>query len=88
MNDYSLFEFGNNMLTKDNYTIIVNGSLTVKENENESELISKIEIILREFISENLLEKVLLIVEKKTILMTYQEWRKYLHHLIILKLVR
>ncbi len=65
MNDYSLFEFGNNMLTKDNYTIKVNGSFTVKENENESELISKIEIILREFISENLLEKVLLIVEKK-----------------------
>ena len=65
MNEYSLFEFGNNMLTKDNYTIKVNGSLTVKENENESELISKIEIILREFISENLLEKVLLIVENK-----------------------
>ena len=65
MNDYSLFEFGNNMLTKDNYTIKVNGSFTVKENENESELISKIEIILREFISENLLEKVLSIVEKK-----------------------
>lgn len=65
MNDYSLFEFGNNMLTKDNYTIKINGSLTVKENENESELISKIEIILREFISESLLEEVLLIVEKK-----------------------
>ena len=65
MNNYSIFEFGNNMLTKDNYTIKVNGSLTVKENENESELISKIEIILREFISESLLEEVLLIVEKK-----------------------
>ena len=65
MSDYSLFEFGNNMLTKDNYTIKVNGSLMVKENENETELISKIEIILREFISENLLEEVLLIVEKK-----------------------
>ena len=38
MNDYSLFEFGNNMLTKDNYTIIVNGSLTVKENENEKRI--------------------------------------------------
>ena len=35
MNNYSIFEFGNNMLTKDNYTIKVNGSLTVKENEIE-----------------------------------------------------
>ena len=65
MNNYSLFEFGNNMLTKDNYTIKINGSLTVKENENEKELISKIEIILKDFISKNVLEEVLLIVEKK-----------------------
>tara|TARA_B100000287_G_C20632598_1_gene780430 strand:+ start:177 stop:557 length:381 start_codon:yes stop_codon:yes gene_type:complete len=65
MNDYSLFEFENNMLTKDNYKIKINGSLTIKETENEKELISKIEIILKDFISENLLEEVLLIVEKK-----------------------
>ena len=65
MNDYSLFEFENNMLTKDNYKIKINGSLTIKETENENELISKIEIILKDFISENLLEEVLLIVEKK-----------------------